>query len=196
MSTSAAPQASDRQRVGQPTTAALAPAKTPVGSGRLGTVGLVLALVVTALGVVAVRDALAYAELIGGRPWVGALVRAVDRQRPSGWLVPVGVVLALVGLWLLVTALRPRPRTAVALAAQTGVFVRPKDVARVATDAAEQVDGVLSANVRATRRTVTVAVRTTGNPNTQREVQERVSRRLAGLDTTPTITVRHTGGPR
>jgi len=86
--------------------------------------------------------------------------RAVNGLLPAAWMVPVGAVLVLLGLWLLLTALRPRPRSAISVTSVTGVFLRQQDVSRLAQTAAEQVEGVLAARTRTTRRTLHVHVRT------------------------------------
>ncbi|MCY7400470.1 MAG: DUF6286 domain-containing protein [Nocardioides sp.] len=165
-------------------------AKTPVGTGAVQVAGVVMALLVTALGVAALRDAVVATGLLGGTPWVLGAVESLDGLRPAPWALAVGVVLVLVGLWLVVSALRPRPRTGLALRADTGVFLRPRGVSRLATAAAEDVDGVLDASAATTRRAVSVRVTTTGDDSTSAAVRDTVSARLAHLDPTPTVKVR------
>lgn len=164
-------------------------AKTPVGSGRIATVGLVLALLLTAGGVILVRDALVYGGALGGTPWIQQLARAVNGVTAAGWMLPVAVLLVLLGLWLLLTALRPRPRTALSLTSATGVFLRPRDVARLAQTTAENVDGVLSTTVNASRRTLTIQVHSTGATDVADHVQSAVTQRLSTLENPPTVKV-------
>lgn len=193
MSTPTSPDPDTRQsRSGNPRP--MTAAKTPVASGAIATLGLLLALLLTVAGVVAVRDALVYAGVVQGTPVLSHAARAVNGVTPAAWLVPVAVVLALLGLWLLVTALRPRPRKAVALSAQTGVFLRPGDVSRLAETAAEQVDGVLDVSVSAKTRTATATVRTTGDDGIVEHVREAVTQRLAPLENPPALKIRSTGG--
>ena len=173
---------------------ALPAAKTPVSSGAITGLGLVLAVVLTAVGVVAVRDALVYAGVLHGTPLLALAARATNGVTPAVWMVPVGVVLALLGLWLLVMALRPRPRKAVTLTAQTGVYLRPKDVSRLAETAAERVDGVLDVHVSATPKTANVTVRSTGDQATGDRVRDAITTRLAPLENPPTLKIRSTGG--
>lgn len=156
----------------------LPPAKTPVGPGAITAAGVVLSLLVIALGTLAIQSALVESGLVHGTSWLTSVVQSTDRLRPAGWLLPVGVVLILLGLWLLVTALRPRPQTGVALQASTGVFLRPKDVARLAVAAADEVDGVLDAQASATPRKVTVRVTTSGDPGLREAVEQAVAQRL------------------
>lgn len=170
-----------------PTT--LGAAKAPVGPGVISLLGLLAAIVTTALGVVAGHDALAWGGVISGDPWTRSVVRALDGQGASPWLVPIAVVLVLLGLWLLVVALRPRPRPATRLQAQTGVYLRTRDVARLSRGAAESVGGVLSADTRASRKAVDVTVHTTGDSAIPAAVEATVSRRLSALDRAPSVSV-------
>jgi len=168
----------------------LTAAKAPVAPGRITIVGMVLALVVIAVGVVGAHDALVAAGAVNGTRWVDALITPFDRLTAAIWVVPVGVVLVLVGLWLLAAALRPRPRTSLALRATTGVFLRRRDVARLARDAAQDVDGVTSAKVGVGRRTVTVTAAATTTDGIEQNVTDAVAARLAALATAPTVRVR------
>lgn len=190
-----APPSTDSQAQDPPADA-LDAAKTPVGPGAISAVGLVLALLLSLSGAVAIRDALVTAGVIHGSPWVEQAGRAVNGLRPAAWMVPVGAALVLLGLWLVVTALRPRPRSATSVTSTTGVFLRPKDVSRLAQSAAEQVDGVLAAKTRVTRRTLHVQVRSTGSPQVPEQVRSAVSERLTPLDSPPIVKVSREGAQR
>jgi hypothetical protein len=168
-------------------------AQVPTGPGAATGVGVLLALLLTAAGVVAVHDALIYAHLLHGRAWLSTAAKTLDGVRPASWMVPAGAALILLGLWLVVTALRPRPRKATALTATTGVFLRPKDVARLAETAVDDVSGVLHSRVSANRRVVDVHVTGTGDPNLPDRVHAAVVDRLAPLQTPPKVRVRTQG---
>ncbi len=169
---------------------AMDPARTPVGSGTISVVGIVLALLLTALGVVAVRDALVSGQVLDGTPWLAGAIAALDGLVPAGWAVPVGLVLLILGVWMLVVAVRPRPRTSIAVQSQTGVFVRPRDVQRLAVTAAQHVDGVLTAKATASRRKVTVTATTTGDDGTGDRVRAAVNDRLTPLAAPPMVEVK------
>lgn len=171
-------------------TVAMDAARDPSRPGAVTVVGMVLALMVTILGVVAVRDALLAAGLLDGSPWLEAVIEPLDGLTPAFWAVPVAIALIALGLWLLLAALRPRPRTSVAVQAQTGVFLRPRDLERLAATAAEGVDGVLTAKVSATRRKVAVTATSTGDPATGESVRDVVEHRLAPLATPLAVRVR------
>lgn len=184
----AAPHAKASASEAQQTPTPLPAAKTPVGAGGAAVVGLILAVLLIVVGVVAVHDAFAAGGVVGGTPWIDGVAGALDGVTPAVWVVPVGVVLVLVGLWLLLTALRPRPRAAITLHAKTGVFLRPRDVATLARSAAQDVDGVTSAKVTATTRKITVAARTTTG-GLEQHIAQAVTTRLGALAKTPTVRV-------
>ncbi len=190
------PRQSPRGQSGRGRAGAMDAAKAPVGSGAISVVGPVLALLLTAAGVVAIREALVRSGLLAGPPWTEQTLRALDGLSAAAWMVPVGAALILLGLWLLLTALRPRRRTAISVTSSTGVFLRLRDVARLAERAAEQVDGVLAARARATRRAVTVRVRSTGSCDVTEGVRSAVSKRLSALDQIPTVKVHLDEGAR
>lgn len=192
-------------RTGGTHAAPLAAAKTPIGPGGLSVVGLILALVVLALGVVGVQAALVATGLLSGKPWLTSGIALVNGLRPAGWMPAAGTVMALLGLWLLLLALKPRPRTAVALQAATGVFLRPRDLARLAVATADDVDGVQDAHASASRTTVTLTLTTTGSdtntPTSSRDgvteaVKAAVTQRLSVLDKPVRVRVRTRGGSR
>lgn len=174
--------------------------KLPVGNGPVGWIGVVLAVLVTALGVLGVIEALIGAGAIGGRSWIAAAASSSDGQRPTRWLVALGAALILLGLWLLVASLRRRPRRVVALTSATGVYLRPKDLARLAEASASRTDGVMDAHATATKRTVSVRVTTTSHQVTELEarVGQAVAQRLEPVAKPPRVQtrVRHEGDSR
>ncbi|RYV50843.1 DUF6286 domain-containing protein [Pengzhenrongella frigida] len=176
----------------------LAAAKAPVGPGKITAVGVVLALGLLSLGVIALHDALIPSGLVAGPSWIDSGLTTLHGSEPAPWMVPSGLLMATVGVWALVTALRPRPSTAIALTARTGVYLRPRDVARIARTATENVDGVTSATANATRRTVTVSVRAIAPGQIAADVQQAVAHALDALAAAPRIRVRVTPerGPR
>ncbi|NIZ93342.1 DUF6286 domain-containing protein [Kineococcus rubinsiae] len=165
------------------------PAAAPAGSGPVGVVGPLLAVLLLALGVLLVRDALVTAGTVSGSAWLPAVVDGLRGTGPAGWLVPAGAVVVLVGLWLVVVALRPRSRRTLPLTSDTGVFLHVRDVARLAAGAAGDVDGVLDASASATRRKVTVTVSGTAAAGLREDVTEAVTERLAALASAPRVSV-------
>jgi len=159
------------------------------GSGAIGVVGPVLAVLLLALGALLLRDALVAASALSGRQWLPAAAAGLQGFAPARWLIPAGIVLALIGLWLIVTALRPRSRKTVPLTSQTGVFLHTRDVARLASGAAADVDGVLEASSTATRKKVSVVAHATADTGLRESVTAAVTERLAPLQSPPRVSV-------
>lgn len=166
------------------------------GSGPIGVVGPVLAVLLIALGVLLLRDALVAAGAFAGGQWLPAAAAGLKGFAPAWWLIPAGIVVALLGLWLVVTALRPRSRRTLALRSQTGVFLHTRDVARLASGAAHDVDGVLDVSSTATRRKVSVTAQATAQPGVREAITTAVTERLASLQAPPHVSVTiHTPDP-
>ncbi|WP_432561745.1 DUF6286 domain-containing protein [Kineococcus sp. SYSU DK003] len=165
------------------------PATQKSGSGPIGVVGPVLALLLTALGIVLLREALVTTGAVAGTRWLPAAAEGLRGFAPAWWLIPAGVVVALIGLWLLVTAVRPRSRRTLPLTSQTGIFLHTRDVARLASGAAGDIDGVLQASSSATRRKVSVSVHATTDQGLREAVTEAVTHSLAPLRTPPRVAV-------
>lgn len=165
-------------------------AKAPVGVGSAPLVAQLLALVLVVLGVVLVREALVLAGAVAGSAWTTSIIDSVDGTRLTDPLVLVaGIVLAVVGLLLLPVGLLRRPRRSVALEAQTGVYLRTKDLAKVAKSAVEGADAVTDVSVEASRRALKVRASTVAgkdrNDEIARDVRERLASSLEAVEHTP-----------
>lgn len=171
---------------------ALRAAKIKTGPGLVPVIAVVLAVLLLAVAVLVVRDGLIALGWVGGTPWVPVPFEALEGTGPSTLVIVVGAVAALVGLWLLFQAFGRRTRKHLRVESVTGIFITPRDVARLSTGAARSVDGVLDARSDAGRRSVTVRVTTTGDVATEQEVRSSVAERLSVLDPTPKVRVRTT----
>jgi hypothetical protein len=179
----------------------LAAARTPTAAPAAAPWAILFALAVLTLGVVGVRDALVAAGAFGGSSWTQDAANTIDGLTPRTWMIPAGIVLALLGLWWLLAALKPRKRTAIAVSGSPGAWVRPGDLARLVHPTAENVDGVVSASVSVTRRgKVTVKATTTAGDSAvlRSAITDAVTDRLAALAAAPKVKVkaRATGGSR
>ena len=129
--------------------------------------------------------------------WVAAL------SWGNVWVLLLSIAVAVLGLILLIAAIKPGPPTAMivdsgssadAAGASTEVVMTRRSVAKLATARAGQVDGVDSVSSVVGARKITVAVKT---PSQQRgeieqQVRDRVTSALqsAGLAPMPTVVVR------
>lgn len=168
-------------------------AKARVGVGAAPLIGQLLALALISIGVVAIRDVLVATGVITGQPWIPTAIAAVDGLTPQPWLVAAAVAAIILGVVVLIAALKPRPRKVVPLTSATGVYLRTGDVATVAQHAAADVDGITHARASATQRAVTVTADTTAPHDLQRAVRaavtQAVTEALAGLERPPTVKV-------
>lgn len=167
----------------------LDPARRPTGAGRAGVVGLVLAVLLLALAAALGREALVAGGAVAGALWTPAVLDGIDGLAPTPALALVGLVVALLGLWLLVTAFARRSRRAVAIQGRPSATTSTHDVARLATGAARRVDGVLTASSRAGRRSVDVSVKATSKAVAP-AVEQAVAGALQALAPRPRVRVR------
>ncbi|WP_426593589.1 DUF6286 domain-containing protein [Cellulomonas sp. McL0617] len=174
-----------------------APAPAATRAGRVGRFGVVLALLVVALGVVVIRDALVVGGQIEGSTWLIPVVDGADGIEPSTASTAVGVVVALIGLWLVLVALGRRVRTRVPLDVP-GATIGVADLARLASSAASDVPYVLSAHSSARRTSVSVSVTALEGDDVDDDVLAAVQQRLARLATPVAVHVstRHVAGLR
>jgi len=169
-----------------------AKAKTPVAAAAAAPLGVVFAVVLGALGVIGVRDGLVAAGALGGTPWLTSAITNVNGLTPHTWMLPAGIVAVLVGVWWVLAALKRRRRTALQLDADTSIWMRPTDLARVAAAAAEDVPAVESVTASGKRKKVTVHVTSTARDSAQirAQVHEAVTARLQSVAKTPRIKVK------
>ncbi len=172
--------------------------RTPTATPAAAPWAVLLALVVLALGVVGIRDALVAAGAFGGSSWTKNTANAIDGLTARTWMIPAGIGLAVLGLWWLLAALKPRKRTEISLSGTPGAWMRPGDLARLVQPTVENVEGVVSASTSATRRTVTVKATTTARDSAKvrTALTEAVGDRLSALRRAPRVKVkaRYIGG--
>lgn len=165
----------------------------PTGAPPAAATGVAIAVVLVALGVVAVRDALVSLGWVPGPSWLDPVAGVLaDGVAKDAWVPVVAVLVALLGLWLVRRALGRRPRTAVSLGDGTNAWIEPRDVARLADLAASDVDGVVTVRSRAAKRSVRlrVTVVDTAAAGARAAVQDAVRDALEGLDPTPRVSVK------
>lgn len=162
---------------------------------------VVAAVLVTAVGVAVVWAAVD--KLASGRwpSWVGDTHRWGTTQTwGSAAVIAVSIVVALVGLLLLLTALRPGMPNAYEInvgasgetpADSTEFVMTRRAVAKLATAHAHLVDGVDSVSAAVTSRRVKLAVKTssTQTDDLDKLVTSRVSDALVAVGLSPAPTV-------
>ncbi len=171
------------------------PARSPRAGLALTAWSFVVAVVLLGVALVAAQASLVAARG-QGTSWFVTIMDAMDGLQPGPWVGVAGAVLALLGLWLLWQAARPRPRTTRRIVATSGIHLRSAAITRWVNATARDVPGVLDTTTAVTRRAVRVTVRSTGSPDILTDVHDEVSRQLAALENPPRLTVRASDGPR
>ncbi|MDG3013669.1 DUF6286 domain-containing protein [Speluncibacter jeojiensis] len=188
-----------------PTTTATADAvmpaagRPPAAPPAAGYAGAVLAVILIAAGVLALRDTAVALDWLGGPLWINATIGWIDGLAFAAWMIPAGIAAVLIGGWMVWCALTPRRKTAVPVTARTSVWIEPADLARAASHAAQTVPGVLDVRSTATRRKITVTAHTTDSrdPAIAGAVHDAVREYMTTLVTPPKIIVHNrTGGRR
>lgn len=165
----------------------------PTGPPPAAATGVALAVVLVALGVLALREALVALDWVAGPPWLAPVAGVLaDGVARDARVLVVAVLVALLGLWLVRRAVGRRPRTAVSLGDDTNAWLEPRAVARVADLAASDVDGVVTVRSRAAERSVRlrVTVVDTAAEGARAAVQDAVREALDGLDPAPRVHVK------
>lgn len=172
--------------------APFATARRPKAAPAAAPVAVLLALGVFALGLIALFDALTATTVLTNPHWVTDVARDINGATAKGWMVPAGVGAVIVGLVLLIVALKPRRSKGIEVRSSVSVWTRPGDVARLATDSARGEPQMLRASSNATARKVTVTIHTAEQDSTDlvSEVRSAVEQRLAPLTTQARVSVR------
>lgn len=118
------------------------------------------------VGVVALRDTAIALQWLHGIPWIDTLIDRIDGLRFAWSMIPAGIAALALGMILVIVALRPRRRTALAVEAASSVWMSPWELAAVATYAANAVPGVFGARTSATRRALTITARVADSATT------------------------------
>lgn len=102
--------------------------------------GGVMAIALAALGVAALRDAGVAAGWLDGPAWTVQVLDLLDGLGPSRWQLVAGPIACLLGIGLIVAAISSRRRWYTFQTGQ-GIYLRPADIARLASVTAQDVDG-------------------------------------------------------
>jgi hypothetical protein len=167
-------------------------ARKPVAAPAAATVGMINAVCVTAVGAVGIRDALVSTGAIGGTSWLEWLFGKAQVLKPVDWMIPAGIAALLVGLWILIAALKPRKATHLAVG-DAGVWIRNRDAARLAVNTATTIDSVISAGAKAKGRKLRVVATATGDASrVHDDLTAAIGRRLQAITPVPRVRTRIT----
>lgn len=104
--------------------------------------------------------------------------------------VTVGILMALVGLWFILAAVKPRPRRYIQVISPTSsIWVRPVDIARKSTATVRSELGQTSISSRASRRALTVNVVNDGSTDLEHQLATTLTEQAQRLKPTPRVKV-------
>lgn len=165
------------------------------GTPAVRTIASLLGLVLIAIGVIAGRDLWMIAkEQREDQAWIRpALDYVANIKTLEPWMLAVFAVVGIVGLYLVLAALKPRPKTTIRLDATSApVYMRPLDVARQCTAVTERIAGVHKARTVVNRKgtKVTVYAAAPGAPaDLEESIHAAVSQHVANLSSRPRVKV-------
>lgn len=171
-----------------------ATARSPLATAGAAYLGAVLSLALIAVGGVGIRDGVRAAGWITGSSWTGAAAERVDGLRFAGWMSFAGVAAVIVGVVIVVVAIKPRRKTSLEVSGRSSIVIARSDLARAAATAARDVPGVVDARATASRRKLNMNVKTTAGKGDHAAVKTAVSNAVGNaldmLAATPKIVVR------
>lgn len=173
-------------------TSTLIPAKRPVAAPAAGLVGVVLALLLIAAGVVLGRDVLIGTGAIDGAQWLPSAISWLDGLTAQQWMLPAGIGSAVVGLLLVIAAVKPRRRTHRPTSID-GVWMRKNDIVYLAKRTAADRPGVENAAATGSARKVKIRATTPAGADAgqvRADIAGAVNSALATLADSPKIVVK------
>lgn len=138
---------------------------------------ILIGILLVALAVIAGRDIWVLTSNTQQTPWLRPVFELFNSSLPS-WIVPASIAAVIVGLILVIIALKPRKRTHRGLESAISWWTRPVDISRMASQTAHKVPGVSNAHSAVKGSTLSVSV---SGDSTDPSLGERVEAALAPL---------------
>jgi hypothetical protein len=140
------------------------------------------ALLLAGLAVLLAQHAAAELGWAGADSWLRSALAALHDSEPSVWVLIGGVVAVLIGLWFLIAAILPARRSHLPADGDADLWISPRAVEALASDAAVRAPGVLHADSELRRRRLKVkALLAPGHEAAVADILEAVGERLQGL---------------
>ncbi|MCJ0903941.1 DUF6286 domain-containing protein [Rhodococcus sp. ARC_M6] len=140
------------------------PPRVPSAAPAAAISAVVVAFGLLALAFVVSREWFINRGTFESAPWIQNSVEWASRLHWEPWLLPTAIAAVVAGVVLVVTAVKPRAKTHVALGnpAASTVWMRPTDIARLCSGHAASVPGVLRARTTVDRKHAKIHVDTAG----------------------------------
>ena len=166
------------------------PGSEPRANPAVRWITVVLGVLLIALSGVLVRELWFYAQDQPFTSWLLPVFNTMASSLIDAKVVTLGIIIALVGLWLVITAFIPRARTHVRVDSPASIWVRPVDIARKATNAARAETGSTTVRSKANRKKLTVEVDDDGTGSTQERVTSLLNGEFSRLQAPPAVAVK------
>lgn len=166
------------------------PGAEPRANPAVRWITVVLGVLLIALSGVLVRELWFYAQDQPFTSWLLPVFNTIASSLIDAKVVTLGIIIALVGLWLVITAFIPRARTHVRVDSPASIWVRPVDIARKATNAARAETGSTTVRSKANRKKLTVEVDDDGTGSTQERVTSLLNGEFSRLQAPPAVAVK------
>lgn len=122
--------------------------------------------------------------------WVEPVLDFVGTTAIDVAAVTVGIIVSLIGLWLIVTSFLPRRHTHVRVNSPASIWVRPVDIARRATATTREETGAANISSKADRKRVTVQVQDDGTGTVEERAARALGSEFARLANPPAVAVK------
>lgn len=166
------------------------PGAEPRANPAVRWITVVLGVLLIALSGVLVRELWFTSQDQPFTSWLLPVFNTMASSLIDAKVVTLGIIIALVGLWLVITAFIPRARTHVRVDSPASIWVRPVDIARKATNAARAETGSTTVRSKANRKKLTVEVDDDGTGSTQERVTSLLNGEFSRLQAPPAVAVK------
>lgn len=122
--------------------------------------------------------------------WLEPVYRFLATAEAGAAAVTVGIIISLVGLWLIITAFVPRAHTHLRINSPASMWMRPVDAARKSTHATRTKVGGENIRSKADRKTLSVQVEDNGSGHVSDDVAATLNREFRRLATPPAVNVK------
>lgn len=153
---------------------------------------VVLGILLIALSGVIVRELWMANQEAAFTSWLEPVYNVLATATVDAVAVTVGIIVALLGLWLIITAFIPRAHTHVRVNSPASIWVRPVDIARKATNTARAETGSTTVRSKAGRNKLTVQVDDDGTGSAQERVTNALNSEFHRLQAPPAVVVKVT----
>lgn len=166
------------------------PGAEPRANPAVRWITVVLGVLLIALSGVLVRELWFTSQDQPFTSWLLPVFNTMASSLIDATVVTIGIIITLVGLWLVITAFIPRARTHVRVDSPASIWVRPVDIARKATNAARAETGSTTVRSKANRKKLTVEVDDDGTGSTQERLTTLLNGEFSRLQAPPAVAVK------